>query len=309
MSLRKISKFAAAREISSSTKKNKKITKMNTNTKNTTTTSEPPPLNQLRVLTYNVWFEGGFQRPASDNTPPSKEAPPNETLVQRGKRLMDLDCHASATTFRIRMEAIINILLELNPDVACLQEITPWSRDLVINNSRLTDIYSFSNNSVGRYGVLMLSKKILIPIFQTIPMPTNMGRDLLGVRVSLGNGRYATVHGAHYESLSSAPIRKEQLEVTVKSVGMTDEKNCNSGRNNVVVGDFNFCSYRNYVADDGAPLENHVLEEVMSEFDDLWPMLVWPRDDSGGDGDGGGGGGGGPPTTPRDDDKGWVSDA
>ena len=274
------------------------------NTQTTTTTSdEPPPLNQLRVLTYNVWFEGGFQRPTSDIAPPSNEAPPNETLIARGKRLLELERHASATTFRIRMEAIISILLESNPDVACLQEITPWSRDLLINNSRLTEIYSFSNNSVGRYGVVMLTKKILVPRFQTIPMPTNMGRDLLGVRVSLGNGRYATVHGAHYESLSSAPLRREQLSVTATSVGKTDEKYCHSGRNNIVVGDFNFCSYRNYVTDEDAPLENHVLEEVMSEFDDLWPMLVWPRSGVDDGGDGGGGGGGGP-TTPRDDDKG-----
>jgi len=50
---------------------------MGNTTSSTTKPGPTPPRQQLKLLTYNIWFDGGFQKPTSTEQP-SKEAPPNE---------------------------------------------------------------------------------------------------------------------------------------------------------------------------------------------------------------------------------------
>ena len=50
---------------------------MGNTTSSTTKPGPTPPRQQLKLLTYNIRFDGGFQKPTSTEQP-SKEAPPNE---------------------------------------------------------------------------------------------------------------------------------------------------------------------------------------------------------------------------------------
>lgn len=229
-------------------------------------TNYPVNPNPLIVLTYNIWFEGGFHKPPT--TPPPTEAPPNEKAVARGKRLLALETQYAARAFEVRMHAVIDILLSSNADVINLQEVTAWSEEMIKTHPQLMEKYFVSSNVVGRYGVLQLALKTRHPTFTTISMPTNMGRDLLAVQVFVGDNKPVLVCGAHFESLSSAPIRKEQLQVA--SITMKDFSN------SILCGDFNFCSYRNYDRSN-LILENDVLMEVLPDYDDVWSTIVWPK--------------------------------
>ena len=229
-------------------------------------TNYPVNPNPLIVLTYNIWFEGGFHKPPT--TPPPTEAPPNEKAVARGKRLLALETQYAARAFEVRMHAVIDILLSSNADVINLQEVTAWSEEMIKTHPQLMEKYFVSSNAVGRYGVLQLALKTRHPTFTTIAMPTNMGRDLLAVQVFVGDNKPVLVCGAHFESLSSAPIRKEQLQVA--SITMKDFSN------SILCGDFNFCSYRNYDRSN-LILENDVLMEVLPDYDDVWSTIVWPK--------------------------------
>ena len=245
----------------------------------------------LQILSYNIWFDGGFHKPSS-SSPPSQTAPPNESIVDRGKRLLQLDKHAGAQTFQTRMAAVIDILIASHADVICLQEVTAWSHELITTHPTLSHLYEFSNNPMGRYGVLALALKSRHPTFQTIAMPTCMGRDLLAVQIVVGENIPCLVCTAHFESLASAPVRKEQLQVAASLM--------HPCANSVLCGDFNFCSYRNYAHSDPV-LENKVLAEIMPNHLDLWSTLVWPK--------GGGGSGEERPSTPTWQEKGWTFDS
>ena len=94
---------------------------------------------------------------------------------------------------------------------------------------------------------------------------SNMGRHLLAMSCEIdgkGKSRNVNVGCVHLESLNYAKIRKEQLRA------------CNSllppGRS-ILVGDFNFCSERNY--DGSLPLENDCLSDVIPSYQDVWQKL------------------------------------
>ena len=271
--------------------------------------SSTPP---LTVLTYNIWFEGGFNKPAPLD--PVAVDPNTLGAVARGKYLLKIDTAERAASFVSRMSRVVNILRASQADVVCLQEVTPWSREIFASDPFLTEIYAFSENPLGRYGVLILAKKERAPSFQTHAMETMMGRDLVGVVVDLPSGgapkRKVLVLTAHFESLSAAPIRKLQLE---QAASVMNEKSLSDGvlrnmmsffsgatpkhPNTVLCGDFNFCSYRNFDKD-SMPLENDVLRAILPDHDDLWPTLVWPGE---AESDG--------TTTPRAEDKGYTFDS
>ena len=248
--------------------------------------NQPLNPNPLLILTYNIWFQDGFHKPPS--TPPSATAPPNESVVNRGKRLMALDTQAGGMKFQVRMAAIVEIILASNADVVNLQEVTPWSYELITCHPSISELYVWSNNPLGRYGVLQLALKSRLPTFQTVPMPTHMGRDLLAVQVCAGDNKSVLVCSAHFESLSSASIRKEQLQSAAAAMSQHP--------NSILCGDFNFCSYRNYDRTT-VPLENKTLIEILTNYDDLWSTLIYPGIDEQ-DGN----------TTPRAEEKGYTFD-
>lgn len=128
-------------------------------------------------------------------------------------------------------------------------------------------------STVDPYGVLLLSK---LPCSMTsYAMPTRMGRNLLMAEVNLGEGLAPlTVGTVHLESLNSPDVREQQIRVAAEVL---------KGKSNaLLVGDFNFCSYRSWEegrlleregrAND-SPLENQVLGRHLPDFTDLWPEL------------------------------------
>ena len=42
----------------------------------------------LKIITYNIWFDGGFYKSEETSTSQNNKEPANESLVARGKRLM-----------------------------------------------------------------------------------------------------------------------------------------------------------------------------------------------------------------------------
>ena len=88
----------------------------------------------------------------------------------------------------------------------------------------------------------MLTKKgIREGKFQVTEMKSRMGRNLLHCVVSL-NSKRIHVATAHFESLSNAKLRREQVK-QANDVASSFRKSCVAS---VLCGDFNFCSYRNF---------------------------------------------------------------
>jgi endonuclease/exonuclease/phosphatase family metal-dependent hydrolase len=208
----------------------------------------------LRVVTWNVWFDN-FE-------------------------------------FAARFEGVMSILKELDPDVICLQEVTPrftrlleaYMRPIASaaasapprgpqENTWLT-AYSFSEEdlsaglSVAPYGVLSIARSSLAPEFSYTPFISGMGRGLMtttihpdatnkDISISIGN--------VHLESLSNHPTREMQLRKCHETLPI---------QSSLLVGDFNFCSYRNFVVVPGQPLENDSLDRILtSQYRDLWAIL------------------------------------
>lgn len=211
----------------------------------------------LRVVTYNVWFHGGFYFPNEMGACASRS----------------VDEH-KMSDFEVRTREVIRILKSLDPDIICLQEMTRWSRLLFKEDAWIRDGFVATFDIVGRYGVAMLvSRRCYVEKPKVHEMETRMGRNLLHCKVSMAptgetDAAATMVHvaTAHFESLSNAPVRKKQLIEAEKVASR--EKHCAC---HILTGDFNFCSYRNYSG--SGPLENNVLKEIMPAFVDLWPAL------------------------------------
>jgi endonuclease/exonuclease/phosphatase family metal-dependent hydrolase len=90
-----------------------------------------------------------------------------------------------------------------------------------------------------------------------------MDRHLLTARCIIGvPNQYINIGNVHLESLNNARTREEQLGIcdTILPSGKS-----------ILVGDFNFCSERNY--DGSLPLENDCLSRTMPSYEDLWRKL------------------------------------
>uniref|UniRef100_A0A7S3YZU8 Endonuclease/exonuclease/phosphatase domain-containing protein n=1 Tax=Lotharella globosa TaxID=91324 RepID=A0A7S3YZU8_9EUKA len=212
----------------------------------------------LSVLTWNVWF-GNRAEPKS--------------------------------RFRLRCRAILKSLGRTRADVICLQEVVPQFLQMIQKAKWVREGYDASCRLVYGYGVVMLVRKGLECEFTKVPLPTRMGRDLHlgqcilrrsgkagqgggGQREDAKNATHApitfTVGTVHLESLHSARTRKQQL---VKCKEALDAKaGKKRAENSLLVGDFNFCSYRNFNKNT-TPLENNMLEETMPDFKDVWADL------------------------------------
>eukprot|EP00002_Diphylleia_rotans_P028013 TRINITY_DN5646_c0_g1_i2.p1 TRINITY_DN5646_c0_g1~~TRINITY_DN5646_c0_g1_i2.p1 ORF type:complete len:282 (+),score=47.54 TRINITY_DN5646_c0_g1_i2:86-931(+) len=182
---------------------------------------------RIRIVTYNIWFDG-FE-------------------------------------WERRTQGLIDVLKAANPDVICLQEVTPrvlstlmksyWIR----KNFVMSDSGNFS--SVHPYGVLILSR--YPAIFHFIEFKTQMHRKLVVAEANI-NGQKLAFGSVHLESMDSAPIRKLQYMKAHEHLLQYDGA--------ILVGDFNMCSTRDFK---GPPAtENKGLMECFSEYVDVWPFLV-----------------------------------
>lgn len=181
-----------------------------------TQAGQPQPLTSLRVATMNVWF-GQFY-------------------------------------FEERCRATLALLESYRPDLIALQEVTPAFLDRALAAPWIREGYTLSDisgRSVDPYGVLILSR---LPIlgWELVPLPGNMGRDLVIARASLQPP--LTFASVHLESHAySTPIRAEQLAQVFAR--LAQEKHV------ILTGDFNL---------DASWEENRNLDP---SYQDLWARL------------------------------------
>eukprot|EP00638_Chattonella_subsalsa_P018192 CAMPEP_0117877244 /NCGR_PEP_ID=MMETSP0950-20121206/14081_1 /TAXON_ID=44440 /ORGANISM="Chattonella subsalsa, Strain CCMP2191" /LENGTH=295 /DNA_ID=CAMNT_0005731207 /DNA_START=26 /DNA_END=913 /DNA_ORIENTATION=+ len=163
-----------------------------------------------------------------------------------------------------RFQTILQISLSLSPDVMCFQEVLPNFITLAMEIPQLLEEYEFSDDGSGitvePYGVLMLVKKKYLPTFLFHDMPSYMDRKLLTAKLGTNDVLIGTVH---LESLNQHQLREAQLRVAKEAL-----RRC---ENSILCGDFNFCSYRNFIPQ--GKLENESLREILPEYIDIWPSL------------------------------------
>jgi hypothetical protein len=134
---------------------------------------------------------------------------------------------------------------------------------MLLADESLTGDYHISPVPRGAsYFTLMLVRKQWKTLFRIHGMPSHMGRELVTAKV-LVNNVDLLIATAHFESLDSRRVRKEQIEVAAGIVP----------QNWLLVGDFNFCSYHNFNHEDKRPLENSVLSDTLPPHLDCWSAL------------------------------------
>lgn len=167
--------------------------------------------------------------------------------------------------YRQRMDHILNLTLEHRPDVACFQEVLLEFADMISKHPVVKDLYHVSPFITGGYGVLTIVKKEYNPRFSFVEFPSRMGRELL--KATFEKDQHPIVVGnVHLESQGNRPTRAEQLKICGKEL--------NGAQLPILVGDFNFCSERNFVRIEGESLENDILTTTLPEFQDLWKLSV-----------------------------------
>jgi len=170
-----------------------------------------------------------------------------------------------------RMKYILDEASRLQPDVICFQEVVPGFLTLLQRPSNSRWSFSDSNSdttwlehndylpstvnpdALTPYGVLTLAKRVHKPAFETVDLPTRMGRRLLLTHLGcIGEGKamkeknesfhaeYSkghkgwTVGNVHLESLNSAPLRAEQLTTISQALREAEQR----GRRVILGGDF-----------------------------------------------------------------------
>ena len=171
----------------------------------------------------------------------------------------------SADFFAERMKHIIDTVLELEPDVANFQEVLGPFHKMMRENEVLMEKYEISDPGHSYY-VATLTKRSLQPKFSITTLPTSMGRELL-VSSFVIDGESIGVGNVHLESLKNHPLREEQLTASRSALAVHSAS--------VLVGDFNFCSEKNFVLG-SAPLENDSLQSHLAGYIDVWPAVHPP---------------------------------
>ena len=191
------------------------------------------PISSIRVVTWNVWF--------------------------------------SSHQMDERTAEMVSTVMQEAPDVLCLQEVVPRVEAALRSCGALSKLYTFSPFSISSYGMLMLVRPSLSPIFSNVALPTHMGRSLLIARC-VADGRSLSVATVHLESLASAPIRRKQLSVAAAELPTSEGPR-------ILCGDFNFDSSQNwgdwrFDTSQRLPLENAVLHRTLGgKWLDTWPAL------------------------------------
>mmetsp|Transcript_27831 Transcript_27831/g.47029 ORF Transcript_27831/g.47029 Transcript_27831/m.47029 type:complete len:493 (-) Transcript_27831:1418-2896(-) len=186
-------------------------------------------------------------------------------------RILTYNVWFDSLCFDSRMKHIIDKTLALQPDVCCFQEVLPGFAAALQSHAELNTIYAMSPFTTSGYGTMTLARRALLPRFDTVDFPTRMGRSLLKTTCRV-NGADVAVGNVHLESLSNEKTRKKQLSVCRGAL----KKDAVA----ILVGDFNFCSERNFLMIPNHPLENDVLQQVLPEYVDVWPFVHNSRQSS-----------------------------
>ncbi|KRX06348.1 Endonuclease/exonuclease/phosphatase [Pseudocohnilembus persalinus] len=178
-------------------------------------------IKKIKCITYNVWFE------------PHK--------------------------FEERNKELCNIFLKYSPDFICLQEVTNQFMALLRQNEKIMNKYYITDNQIGNYGVLILSK-YPAQVFEVKFTNSYMGRSLLYLKLNIDK-KDIIISTSHLESLGpNAKKRKEQIQSVYQHF--------NDMKDVLFMGDFNFDS----------PQENNNVDR--QNYDDLWEILKDKNEES-----------------------------
>jgi hypothetical protein len=193
-------------------------------------------------------------------------------LVPAAFSILTWNIYFAPNQWAIRMRHILAECERLQPDVLCLQEVLPPFLALLQDEEKTTELMSsFTNddNDSGRnswlarndymcstldsaeiapYGVLTMVKRKHRPRFQSLDLPSRMGRRLLlthleyegwGVEGGEGGRKEGvieewTIGNVHLESLDSVGLRVEQLRKAGVSLSVEGDRI----KNVVLCGDF-----------------------------------------------------------------------
>lgn len=151
-------------------------------------------------------------------------APADSRDMQAALRVISYNIWFDPFCMEQRFHAAVEIMLRAEPDVICLQEVTPRVAAALRASSVLGVLFDVSKNDVAPYGCLMLVRRELGAEFSELELETDMGRTLLiaelqpqktGHPFHWKAGVVATVH---LESLNTAPTRRRQLEQAAREL-------------------------------------------------------------------------------------------
>jgi len=206
---------------------------------------------ELRILTYNVWFDQLYEEE--------------------------------------RRDAIFHEIQSLSPHIVCLQEVLPEFIKALIQQTWAQENYYLSDATgdfVSPYGCCILSR-MDVTNFSAWLLPTMMGRSCLIAEFQIDNNSFlcATVH---LESLDSRNLRQKQLEV-ISSILKDSHTALLMGDFNMD-SDINYSQLerrRSQAADlekdprdidypqlrPGEILENDAVVKHFSNYEDVWKYL------------------------------------
>mmetsp|Transcript_27851 Transcript_27851/g.65702 ORF Transcript_27851/g.65702 Transcript_27851/m.65702 type:complete len:238 (+) Transcript_27851:520-1233(+) len=157
--------------------------------------------------------------------------------------------------------------MQVLPEFIHMLKSQPWAKEYATHSDR-------DGSTVRPYGTLTLCRSANANV-SFHHFPSGMNRKLLAVEIQEDGCPPWMVGNVHLESLNNVALRKQQLQVSMNVLG------AHKG-NALLVGDFNFCSYRSWAEGrrlgkegraDSSPLENEVLQKVAPDFTDLWERL------------------------------------
>ncbi|MDJ0841481.1 MAG: endonuclease/exonuclease/phosphatase family protein [Acidobacteriota bacterium] len=158
-----------------------------------------------------------------------------------------------------RAAALLDLLLELKPDIVGLQEVTDPLLEIIRNDPRIRKQYYLSDKhglSYDRYGTLLMSRSPFQVLTQ-YELPSLMDRRLLVGELTI-NGEVLAVATVHLESTRpTGSFRQQQLGHIFSILDRYDHA--------ILMGDFNF---------DPADPEQASLND---RYVDIWPFL-YPDD-------------------------------
>ncbi|OQS05301.1 hypothetical protein THRCLA_02551 [Thraustotheca clavata] len=168
-----------------------------------------------------------------------------------------------------RYQALIKEIINQSPDIICLQEVTSNFLEILHSSALIQSEFISSPGPIYPYGCLILARKTLEPEFYDVPLPSRMGRTLVYCEILGPNGNDKSAVGTvHLESLNSRDTRAAQLKVCSEQLKPYS--------NAILCGDFNFDDTQEWGAWERVitqPLENHVLNEILHDYDDVWSYL------------------------------------
>lgn len=160
-----------------------------------------------------------------------------------------------------RQQKLLSMLEEINPDIFCLQEVTPrflagfCDHKYIQQNFELTEKKDNYKSTVVPYGVMIGCNKtknnLSMKEVKICALTSNMGRRLISSCIKLNNDKEIWINTVHLESLLNRDVRIDQLK-NIFGVYMKDQGE------SMLMGDFNFGDY--------SP-EN---QSISNEFIDCW---------------------------------------